>query len=116
MNIGRFFDELSWKFDEAGGCGGIAGMLFFGGCCLYFIWPLIAAIVAFFVSSLVLCLLIGCLVGLPWGVYNGTKSYMLSTNDNIHNETFKKVITVLTYISVVVIIIAMIYLLIRAIG
>jgi len=96
--------------------GGWIGGLCFAGCCLYFTWPIIVMIIGFFVSSLVLCLLIGGLIGLPWGVYNGTKSYMLSTNDNIHNESFKKIITVLTYVSVVVIILAMLYLFIKSVS
>ena len=45
---------------------------------------------------------IGCVFGLPVGIFYGVKNYMQSIRDNISNKTFKILMIVITWLIIII--------------
>jgi len=76
----------------------------------------LAAIYGFMFTLFLLVLGIGCIVGLPVGIFYGIRNYMLSIYDGIKNKVFKTIMMVISSFIIFIIIlypIAIIYFLIR---
>jgi len=86
---------------------------------LWLIWQLIKAIIWFtpYIFKFMLIILgLGCLIGLPIGIYFGIKCYLSSINKNITSPALKTVMIIITIISIVLLFaysIAIIYYMIR---
>jgi len=70
---------------------------------IYLVWQLLKALFQFTVwftpyafQGMILLLGLGCLIGLPMGIYQGIKCYMTSINKNITNSAMRVVMICVT--------------------
>jgi len=73
------------------------------GLLLYLVYLFIIWVVPYIFFISIGLLGIGCLIGLPVGVYHGIKNYYMSIKRNITNKTFKAVMYVITSLSIILI-------------
>jgi len=57
---------------------------------------LVVAIYGFMISLFLFILGVGCIVGLPVGIFYGIKNYISSILDNINNKAFKITMIIIT--------------------
>ena len=68
---------------------------------ILFVLFLIVAFYSFTLSLFFLILGIGCIVGLPVGIFYGIKNYMSSILDNINNKAFKIIMMIITSLIII---------------